>query len=587
MKRLILYTKKYFIHIITATVSSVGASVATVLVIDLLRQIIDKVASGSIKEDLPVILLEIIAVILLGMLFNYLVVATTGTIGSELLKNLRNDSLQSILKVSPDFMNKHNFGDIMERMSSDIESLAGFMQEYFKDCLYVPVIVLVYSTYLLCMKPLLAVICLVPLAVLVPVSVKCLKPIKLRQFEYEKELGLTNNNIQEAFDGVEVIKSYNLQEMMEEKYYKALKRTLDISNDTDLRQYNIEPVSAMIREVPLAIALCLGGFMVFSGDITMGVLIAFISTIKKLIEPLAYAYQLVVRSQTAMVCIDRVFYIMDMPEEVQAAKKEFEGSSGGTLIFENVSFAYSTNADNDEKSARNSTIKNIGFTIEKGSKTALVGKSGSGKSTVLKLISRQLEIDAGNINYNGLNYSDMSPDSVRKDMALISQESVLFPMSIFDNIRIGNPDATKEQVMEALKQAECTEFISKMPDGIYSVIDERGGNLSGGQKQRIAIARAIVKNAPVLLLDEPTSALDRKTAKHINETINGISSGKTVITVAHNLDAIKDYDNIIVIDNGMIAEQGKHDELMKRCGEYYKMYREYETSECESLEREA
>ncbi len=569
MNRLIKYTKKYYIQMLAAVAASVGTSAATVAVIDLLRQLIDSIAEGRLKDGLAVMVLKMAVIIVFGMLFNYYVVLLTGRIGSGLLKDLRNDALQGLLRVSPDFMSRNNFGDIMERMSSDVETLAGFMQGYFKDCLYVPIIVIVYSVYLIQMKPLLAAVCLLPLAVLVPVSVKCLKPVKLKQFEYAKMLGLTNNNIQEACDGAEVIKAYNLYEQIEDKYYKALKETFDISNDTDLRQYNIEPVSAMIREVPLAAALCLGGCMAFSGNVSVGVLIAFISTIKKLIDPLSSAYQLVVRSQTAIVSVKRVFGIIDMPpEKAETAEKEFDKNTDKEIEFKNISFAYSSE----------NALRNISLTIRRGTKTALVGKSGSGKSTILKLISRQLEPDEGNIIYRGLDYSKISPKQVRENMALISQDTVLFPMSVFDNIRIGNPHAGRDEVMEAVRLAKCDDFINKMPEGIDSILDEKGENLSGGQKQRVAVARAIIKKADILLLDEPTSALDRAAQEHISRTIDEISHGKTVITAAHRLSTIKDYDLIIVVDNGNIVEQGSHNELMEMQGEYYRMYCEYENS---------
>lgn len=574
MKRLIAYAGRYWFSMLAAAAASVGASVSTVLVIDFLKQIIDGISMKNTEMKLPVILVQIGVAILLGMVSNYLVVERTGYVGSGLLKDFRNDALKSITKASPDFMNTHNFGDVMERLSSDVEELAGFMQGYFKDCLYVPVIVTVYSVYLLKIHPVLAFACLIPLAVMVPVHIKLIKPIKLRQFQYVKELGYTNNNIQEAFDGAEVIKSYNLQKCMEEKYYKALKKTFDISDSTDLRQYNLEPVSRAIQEVPLAAALCLGGFLVFSGKITIGILIAYISTIKQLNEPLAYAYQLVVRSQTAMVSVRRVFDIIDTPPEISEEEKLYtekssEGSNTETILeFKNVSFSY--------EPERDLALKNISFSVVKGTKTAFVGRSGSGKSTILKLISRQLEKQQGNITYCGMDYTGVPPEQIRSCMALISQETVLFPMTVYDNIRIGNPHAKREETEEAARLAGCNEFIAGLPSGMDSVLDEKGGNLSGGQRQRIALARAIVKNAPVLLLDEPTSALDRTTEEFICRTINEISGEKTVITVAHRLSTVKDYDTIFVVDKGEMIEQGKHEELMEKKGLYYRMYREYE-----------
>lgn len=570
MKRLIGYAGKYWFSMFVAAAAGVGASVSTVLVIDFFKQIIDGISMKSTEMKLPVMLVQIAAAILLGMVSNYLVVERTGCVGSGLLKDFRKDALESITKASPDFMNTRNFGDVMERLSSDVEELSGFMQGYFKDCLYVPVIVTVYSVYLISIHPLLAFACLIPLAVMVPVHIKLIKPVKLRQFQYVKELGYTNNNIQEAFDGAEVIKSCNLQKYMEEKYYKALKKTFDISKSTDLRQYNLEPVSRAIQEVPLAAALCLGGFMVFAGKITIGILIAYISTIRQLNEPLAYAYQLVVRSQTAMVSVRRVFDIIDTPPEVsegEILQNEKPAENENIILeFKNISFSYD--------SWRNPALKDISFSIVKGTKTAFVGRSGSGKSTIIKLISRQLENQQGNIAYCGMDYSCVPPEEIRSRMAVISQETVLFPMSVSDNIRIGKPDGDKWEIKEAAKLAKCNEFISKMSDGMESVLDEKGGNLSGGQKQRLALARAIIKNAPVLLMDEPTSALDRNTEEFICRTIHEISRGKTVITVAHRLSTVKDYDRIFVLDKGEIIEQGRHEELMEKKGLYYRMNRE-------------
>jgi ABC-type multidrug transport system fused ATPase/permease subunit len=420
------------------------------------------------------------------------------------------------------------------------------------------------------MKPTLAIICLLPLLILVPINIKLIKPIKLRQFQYVKELGLTNNNIQETFDGIEIIKAYNLQKKMEDKYYKALKKTFDTSNHIDLSQYNIEPLSRAIQEVPLAIALCLGGSLVFSGNITMGILIALISTIKKLIDPLSSAYQLIVRSQTAMVCVSRVFDIIDTPAELNTTQDLVTNKkTENVLTFNNVSFSY-------KSKEATKTIDNVSFSIKKGTKVAFVGKSGGGKSTILKLISRQLEIDEGSIDYYGVKYSDSAPDQIRRHLALIAQDTDIFSMSIADNVRIGNPKATPEQIMEALRLAGCDDFIRDMPDGMNCILTEKGSNLSGGQRQRIAIARAILKGAPVILLDEPTAALDKTTENYICQTIHALAKDKTVITVAHRLNTIKDYDVIFVVDGGRIVEQGNHNELMDKQELYYQMYREFE-----------
>ncbi len=565
MKKLFAYTKKYRVPMVTAVLSSIGASAASVMVIDFLRQMIDTAILKDTNLQIMTIFLKMAGVIVLGMVSHYLVTAMTGVVGRRLLKDLRNDALDGMMNASPEFMSKQNFGDLMERLSSDMEELAGFMQDYFKDCLSVPILVIVYSVYLLSIHPVLALVCLFPLLILVPFNIHRMKPVKLRQFRYVKELGYTNNHIQEAFEGVEIIKSYNLQSLMENRYYQALKKTFDISNDTDLRQYHIEPVSRAIQEIPPALALCLGGWLVFRGSISIGILITFISAVQKLIAPLGRSYQLVVRSQTAMVTISRVFYMIEMPPEETNTTADIKDVEP-VVEFRNVSFGY------DDKQV----LHDISFLLERGTKTALVGRSGSGKSTILKLISRQLECRQGMILYGGTPYCDSAPGQIRNRMALISQEPALFPMSVKENVRIGNPDASEKEVKEALKLAKCDEFIDALLMGADTVLPRNGNNLSGGQRQRLALARALVKQAPVLLLDEPTSALDSENEAFICRTIDGAAKDKTIVTVAHRLSTVKEYDMILVVDGGTIAERGTHEELMEKRGIYYRMAVEYE-----------
>ena len=353
------------------------------------------------------------------------------------------------------------------------------------------------------------------------------------------------------------------------RYQKALKQTFDTSNKTDLAQYNLEPISRAIQEVPLALAICVGGMFVFQGSITMGILIAYISAIKKLIDPLSNSYQLIVRSQMAMVSVSRVFDIIEIQPEEEFTDDTKLSNEASTLSFKNVSFGY--NKDN--------VLSDICFEVKSGEKIAFVGESGSGKSTILKLISRQISTDDGKILYKEKEYNDISPGEIRRKIGSISQETTLFPMSIADNIRIGNPTATKEQISHALKLAGCESFVNELPKGMDTVLSEKGNNLSGGQRQRLSIARAIAKDASILLLDEPTSALDTETEKHICKTIEEISKDRTVITVAHRLTTIQNYNAIYVISDGKILEHGTHSELMSNKGRYYKMYLEFTNKE--------
>ena len=298
--------------------------------------------------------------------------------------------------------------------------------------------------------------------------------------------------------------------------------------------------------------MCVGGYLAFRGNLTLGILIAFIGGINKINEPLVGAYQLVVRTQMTMISIKRVLEILDMPiENTESKQMEVDRTAEQGFAFQNVSFTYADQMEKEQK-----TVENLNLTVERGKRIALVGRSGCGKSTIIKLMCRQYEADAGEICFYGTKFSDIAPKTVRSELALISQDTVIFPMSVSENIRIGRPEADCGEIIEAARKAGCENFIKELPDGYDTMLEERGSNLSGGQKQRISIARAILKDAPVLLLDEPTSALDRETEAFVNETLKEISQDRTVITVAHRLSTITDYDEIIVIDDGKIVESG-------------------------------
>ena len=570
MKRMIGYVKNYWAWIMVITLSSFGCSMANVYIVDLLKRVIDLSISKGADFSLWILIAQAVVAILVGMLSNYLVVRTAGAFKSVILRDLRRDTVNHIMRVAPSDMEKQNFGDIMERLSSDIAVVSGYMETYFKDCLYVPIVVTVFTVYLIAMNPLLAVLCLGPLFIMVPISIKLLKPVKMAQTEYVKKLGLTNNHIQEVFDGVDVIKSYNLQERMQKKYYDALKETLDISNKNDLWQYNIEPLSALIREAPTAIALCVGGYFALKGVFTIGILVAFISGINKINEPLVYAYQLVVRTQMAMISANRVLEILDIPIECNKRNMQrFNKYSEKVFEFKNVSFSY-IESENDKP-----VLEQFNLAVQEGQKIALVGKSGCGKSTIMRLMCRQNEVDSGEICFYGNSFSDIAPNSVREQLSLIAQETVIFPMSVLDNILIGRPEATREEIVDAAHKAGCHNFIMELPQGYDTLLEEWGSNLSGGQRQRLAIARAILKDTPILLLDEPTSALDEKTEKYVNQTLLAISEGKTLITIAHRLNTIVDYDEIIVLEEGKIVESGTHTILIQKKGVYWRMYNEY------------
>lgn len=612
MIKILKYTKPYYFLIILSALACTGASLTTVMLTDFLKSLIDDAAHNT--------LLSVVIILLIGIASNYLSVYLTGLIGARLLNRLRTDCINNLMRAPADYMSINNRGDIMERISENVETLADFVKNYFKDCLYVPIMIIVYSIYLFRINAIMALCCLLPLVILVPINIRYMKPIKMMSFEYSKKLGLTNNNIQEAFDGAATIKAYNLQPVMSRKYHIAMQKLLKISNRIDAKQYHLEPVSRIIQELPIDIALLLGGILVFTGNVTIGVLIAYISILRNLVSPLSFSYQLVVRSQMAVIMMKRIFEVIEAPEEKGEGcvnncddinndddnsnvdivdKEKLSGAhNNSNPKSDNVDIGSGTNNNNKElyvyndcngNSVHNANslgtnnnnkelcidngynnnsissnnldnsfhttilefknvyfkyntgdkyiLDNFNLKICKGAHIAFVGKSGSGKSTILKLIATFLATDSGDIKLYGNNYSELSPQFIREHIAYVSQDAVLFPMSVADNIRVGNPAATDEQIEEAIKNAGCENFKN-------TFLTEGGGNLSGGQRQRLSLARALVKNADIYLFDEPTSALDSVTEAAICETIASLPADKTIITVTHKLNTVADYDFI-------------------------------------------
>lgn len=565
MKRLLRFMQPYRRQLVGTILAGLACSLANVGVVNVLKPLIDASLIEGFTGKSVGLVIKALGVICIGMVANYLVVKLTGLMGAGILRDMRRDLVVHVGKAHPGKIEELNFGDVMERMSSDVGTVAGYMQNYFKDCLYVPLAVLVFGGYLFYLHPLLAAVCLGPLLIMVPLNIRLLKPVKVAQAEYVKALGLTNNHVQEACDGVEVIKAYNLQKRRRDKYFSALKKTLDISNKNDLWQYNVEPLSALIREAPTALVLCVGGYLALQGEVSLGVLVAFIAGIEKVYEPLVYAYQLVIRTQLALISAKRVLELLDIPTEENGEAEDFVEKGSCAFELQGVSFSY----------GERRVLQDISLRMEKGQRIALVGPSGGGKSTLLKLLCRECEAEEGKLSFFGNQFADLPAETMRGLLALISQEAVIFPMSVRDNIRLGNPQATEADIMDAAEKAGCHGFIMELPSGYDTLLEEKGRNLSGGQRQRIAIARAILKDVPVLLLDEPTSALDRDTEEHVCETLRKVAADKTMVTVAHRLDTIVDYDEILMVEGGKIIERGKHEELMEGKGRYHQLYMQY------------
>ena len=402
-----------------------------------------------------------------------------------------------------------------------------------------------------------AIFCTLPIAIIIVVVGKRLEQ-QLGEKHVQAKLTVSDE-VQEYLDGIKIIKGFGLSGKKFQRLDKALKHMMWASIKFEGIGGIIVTLSTMILQVGLGIVVLLGVSLMISGSLDPITFIAFIIISSRIYSPLISVLTLLPELFYMLVSIDRMKNLQTEP--IMEGKDD--------VIFEN----YSINIDHVKFSYnQTSVINNLSCTIPEGKMTALVGPSGSGKSTLLQLIARFWDVNSGNITIGNLDIKQIDPETLMRSMAFVFQQVVLFDDTIMNNIRIGKHNATDEEVKLAAKIARCDELIARLPDGWNTLIGENGSKLSGGERQRISIARALLKNAPIILLDEATASLDPENEVYIQEAIANLVKDRTVIIIAHRLKTIIGADNIIVLDKGSIAEQGNYQDLMEKNGLFTKLY---------------
>ena len=402
-----------------------------------------------------------------------------------------------------------------------------------------------------------AIFCTLPIAIIIVVVGKRLEQ-QLGEKHVQAKLTVSDE-VQEYLDGIKIIKGFGLSGKKFQRLDKALKHMMWASIKFEGIGGIIVTLSTMILQVGLGIVVLLGVSLMISGSLDPITFIAFVIISSRIYSPLISVLTLLPELFYMLVSIDRMKNLQTEP--IMEGKDD--------VIFEN----YSINIDHVKFSYnQTSVINNLSCTIPEGKMTALVGPSGSGKSTLLQLIARFWDVNSGNITIGNLDIKQIDPETLMRSMAFVFQQVVLFDDTIMNNIRIGKHNATDEEVRLAAKIARCDELIARLPDGWNTLIGENGSKLSGGERQRISIARALLKNAPIILLDEATASLDPENEVYIQEAIANLVKDRTVIVIAHRLKTIIGADNIIVLDKGSIAEQGNYQDLMDKNGLFTKLY---------------
>lgn len=463
-------------------------------------------------------------------------------------------------------------GRIVSRFTSDMNVVQSFLQNGMPNVLYNGIVFLLVFIYLTALQWKLSLTAVASVPVTMALITRLSRPIGNLARNEQEGRDTISLIAQDAAGGVYIEKAYNLQGWMIQKFNAAADRILRFSLLRQRRTSYLNPIQSILRWIPLLSVAVYGGLLTFQGEMTTGSLFAYIFLLQYLVEPLSNVQDFITEFQSASVSAERIGELNNAPLENEGRESRRPNHDGPVLSCERVAFSYGEGEE---------TLKDIHLDIRPGSTVAFVGSSGSGKSTLFKLFCGFHSPLSGKVRLMGNDLAEWNLREARQQIAVVSQDAFLFPCTIAENIAYGQPGTTIDAIVEAAKLANAHEFICRLPDGYQSQVGERGVMLSGGQRQRLTIARAFLKNAPILLLDEPTSALDLQSEALVQEALARVMHGRTTLIIAHRLSTIKDADWIYVMREGRIVEQGTHGNLLSAGSAYAELYAKQLSSEAD------
>jgi subfamily B ATP-binding cassette protein MsbA len=488
-------------------------------------------------------------------------------IRTGIVKELRNMIFKKVLVLPLGFFSEERKGDIMSRMAQDVQeievSVVRSLEMVFRD----PILILTYLGALFYMSPKLSgfVLVLLPLSGIIIGRIG--KTLRSTSLQGQKKLGLIMSVFEETLGGLRIVKAFNAEEKMQGRFESTNNLFTRLQEKIFRRQQLASPVSEFLGILVMVIVLWYGGAMVLGANSTLSssVLITYLVVFSQIINPAKSVTTAYYNILKGLASSDRVDQILDAEISIKEKAEPVHVSEfKHSIEYRNVNFQYE----------KDPVLLDINFKIDKGKAIALVGRSGSGKSTIVDLIPRFIDVTSGEVLIDGVNVKEFSLHDLRKLMGIVSQTSILFNDTFFNNIAFGMNDAREEDVIAAAKVANAHDFIMETPNGYYTNVGEGGSKMSGGQRQRISIARAVLKNPPILILDEATSSLDTESERLVQEAILNLMKNRTSIVIAHRLSTVMHSDLIIVLDEGRIVEVGKHDELLDlKGGAYRKLHK--------------
>ncbi len=556
-----IYVKPFWFRAVLALVITIPIGAMDAVIAWALKPYMDIVMVEKGASYTAYIPLLIIFFTLLQSVFNYTATYLNTWVGQKVAMALKLDLYKKLLRYDASYFDSSHSGDIVYRFNNDVDlSCSGLLTnlKLFTTRLFSSIsliCVLFYNSWQL------AIVAVVVLgAALYPLT-KVKKKIKgiMDKTVFSGSSVVTHFN--ETFSGNRIISSYNLYDYQGDKFANTLQQCFKLGVKMIQRTGLLSPMMHFIVSLGIAGVIWLGSYLIVTQEITPGNFVSFIAALIMLYTPIKAIGNNYNAVQMALLAMDRVFELMDKLPAIKDKKgaKDLKRLQKG-IEYKNVCFEYVKGKP---------ILKNISLKINKGETVAFVGNSGGGKTTMVNLLPRFYDIKSGELLFDGVDVRDLKIDSLRENIAVVFQDNFLFSGTIRDNILLGKKDATDEEINEAIKNACLEEFVSGLDKGLDTVIGERGSLLSGGQKQRIAIARAFLKNAPIVILDEATSALDNKSEAVVQKAVENLMKDRTVFIIAHRLSTVRNADKIAVINYGELVELGTHDELLNKKNSIY------------------
>ena len=561
LKRLIAYFAAEKAMIIGLLAAVIVVVICSVYAPKLQSNAIDIIASGRFKELTP-ILITMVVVYIIHSICTFLQTKISAVLSQNIVKKMREDLFRHIVNLPVRYLDSNSHGDIMSRMTNDIENISTTVSQSLSSMFsgVLTIIGTVIMMTVLC--PQLALLSCVTVILTVIATKFLSKAMKKFFTKRQVLLGNLNGTVEEMVTGYKSVVAYNRQKNVIKDFNSVSDELTRVGIIAEILGGSMGPVMNVINNISFVIIAAFGGYFAINHIISIGVISAFIVYAKQFGRPIDELAQIYGQIQTAIAGAERVFAVMDEPLEDKSGDKNMDKLEG-VIKFKDVNFSYTKDKQ---------VLYDFNLQVKAGQKVALVGSTGSGKTTVVNLLMRFYDVDSGEILIDDVNIKDIDCATLRKNTAIVLQDTVLFADTIKNNLKYSNEAATDEQMYAAAAMSNCDTMINKMPLKYDTELMAEGENISQGQRQLLSIARAFLAQPKILILDEATSNVDTRTEKHIQDAMLKLMENRTSLIIAHRLSTIHDADIIVVMDEGHIVEAGNHKELLNKMGRYYKLY---------------